>query len=107
MTPLDRLERSGSLTDLEDARQESLERALKLATGGAVHTPPAASGSDEDAIFEEAASERPPQMWLMDQSGCTLDFTLMNYGIWHNYANVSISLVMPLYCKLQSLIYYV
>lgn len=33
--------------------------------------------------------------------------TLMNYGIRHKYANLSISLVMALYCKLQWLIYYV
>lgn len=33
--------------------------------------------------------------------------TLMNYGIRHKYANLGISLVMPLYCKLQWLIYYV
>lgn len=37
----------------------------------------------------------------------TASCALMNYGIRHGYANLGISLVMPLYSKLQWLIYYV
>lgn len=46
----------------------------------------------------------------MDQGGSLHQIAacckLMNYGIRHKYANLGISLVMPLYCKLQWLIYY-
>lgn len=37
----------------------------------------------------------------------TASYALMNYGIRHRYANLGISLVMPLYSKLQWLIYHV
>lgn len=41
----------------------------------------------------------------MDQGGSLHQIAacckLMNYGIRHKYANLGISLVMPLYCKLQ------
>lgn len=38
-------------------------------------------------------------MLLMDQDGFTACSTYTSYGIWHKYANVAISLVLPLYCK--------
>lgn len=50
----------------------------------------------------------PPRYWprWLIAPWITACCSLMNYGIRHKYANLGISLVMPLYCNLQWLIYY-
>lgn len=71
----------GTSRNLTKSPKRPRARAEILATGGAADyhhycsnrdEPPVLSVFDKDAIFKDAVDlERPPKMWLMDQSGCT------------------------------------